>query len=91
MTRFTTGELEEFERLMQGIPNFDKKKASWPLLFRSAEHSSIDRSMVRKAFVAFRPHPLHDLLWWPLPIQDQSLRLNLTAQRFTRTMKIEGE
>ncbi len=26
VTRFTTDELEEFERLMQGIPNFDKRR-----------------------------------------------------------------
>ncbi len=26
VTRFTTGELEEFELLMQGIPNFDKRR-----------------------------------------------------------------
>ena len=26
VTRFITGELEEFERLMQGIPNFDKRR-----------------------------------------------------------------
>lgn len=26
MTRFTTGETETFERLMQGKPNFDKRR-----------------------------------------------------------------
>ena len=26
MIRFTTGETEAFERLMQGVPNFDKRK-----------------------------------------------------------------
>ena len=26
MTTFTSGELEEFERLMKGVPNFDKRR-----------------------------------------------------------------